>query len=855
MKRLRRAFAALQGIFMLEGLLFALGGANAPSKSFLLSMGDFDPFSFISRYRRSARAAVATPADNDTEAIQVPSLVDIQAYLKEEQKKARGICWRGEACRKRLKVSCSDLENVYIADEDRLAIAKRGGEEAVQNWADARGSACPDGFGSLEQPTSANAPTFERTITDSIELIKMGRDPKQPQWGGLRFRNGTWMVGERSYTLFEKGNVTVIFLVTWPRMEYDNGHAVDLDNGSAVILNFDMATKDANLEIGFDREDDNPVGRFSFGAGPSPAKKIRLEDVQLVTQTTSTIVIRRIKPKEERGIPSTEPPKTEIIIDGKALPNADDITWMDKNAKKGAILDLGCRVDSPKPPPELPETPRTHRNVDAMLSQCFMDGVVHSLLIYSRFVPDDELKMTSSVLNFTLENPKELYRKIDCGRLKEPKDGVIDYANIPGLNATECGAIAIFRCNKGLSWPKAYPFKTQCTIDGTWDAFPNVTDIPSCLNYTAMVCKELEPPKVEAVGEVPVQQLLNDDSFAAGGEINFACPNGSVLSRGDEKVVCIEAKGEFRGDVPKCIIFCPMTGLETRDHLEVRYSDPQVRHGSIVKFKCPNGLDLSPKRAHELMCYAPGEAALELSVEESILGLGGLKNLLQKARGPRLIQPGLSDEDAAEADPEEIPHCVVEGGKCGLPPEPTDVNTLSNWRLAAPRGNQSFAIGTNVTMGCNGSYELRGPTTLLCQEDGSYDRPTPYCVFVDRPVCVQPASDLLSHGYLMFEDGHSTDPDFTMLEGQEIKGVCDDGYVLFPKQDLVITCNGEGQLEPDPATIQCVEEPVRGLGRAEGPCGDLTLDDNIDTVVPLQDKYDFGDRWPLCARLASQWLV
>ncbi|XP_013383226.1 sushi, von Willebrand factor type A, EGF and pentraxin domain-containing protein 1 [Lingula anatina] len=150
-------------------------------------------------------------------------------------------------------------------------------------------------------------------------------------------------------------------------------------------------------------------------------------------------------------------------------------------------------------------------------------------------------------------------------------------------------------------------------------------------------------------------------------------------------------------------------------------------------------------------------------------------------------------------------HGVWEGNQpicelvlCKLPKIPDMVEALER--------KEEYRPGDVARFYCNPGYMLKGPTSVHCDDDGSWD--------VELPSCVSVKCDLpprLDNGIIF----NVSSQDFSM--GTIVTYRCEVGYSLIGKSK--IKCNFKGKWDKDPPSctiVKCRKPPSLQFGRVEG---------------------------------------
>uniref|UniRef100_A0A667ZKN9 Sushi, von Willebrand factor type A, EGF and pentraxin domain-containing protein 1 n=1 Tax=Myripristis murdjan TaxID=586833 RepID=A0A667ZKN9_9TELE len=336
------------------------------------------------------------------------------------------------------------------------------------------------------------------------------------------------------------------------------------------------------------------------------------------------------------------------------------------------------------------------------------------------------------------------------------------------------GSVVSYSCMNGFTLRREV--SVFCLGSGQWSS-----PYPECIPV------ECPQPAEISNGIVDVQGLMYLSTAL------YSCKPGYNLV-GNSTVLCGES-GLWIGGVPSCRpIECSIP--KPVDNGKVTYTKLQFGHGAT--FSCRRGYRLQGPET--LKCLANGEWDMEPPVCTQISCTpprpieNGFVEGLDHSFGVTIFYscfPGFQLVGQNHLTCEEfgwsssIPVCVP--SDCGLPPHidfgeyfrvmehavsqsgrgSGDISKDTRDTTLASPMDLSFLQGTMIAYRCHKGYDLTNPTTLVCQEDGSWNGTAPSCVPAE---CETPPSP--EHGWVNVTD--------TSL-GSLVKYACEEGYELRGK--------------------------------------------------------------------------
>ncbi|XP_035663519.1 P-selectin-like [Branchiostoma floridae] len=380
------------------------------------------------------------------------------------------------------------------------------------------------------------------------------------------------------------------------------------------------------------------------------------------------------------------------------------------------------------------------------------------------------------------------------------------------------GDAKVFQCHTGHELQGAA--NTTCQEDGTWsDPVPSCTPV-ECLNLTA--------PENGDMSEGRVYQDV----------VNFTCDIGFDLF-GSSVTMC-QADGEWSHPVPSCppgecpLLIAPINGNKTGNNWI----------GHVVEFFCDEGYDLVGEANTTCLLnrtwtnLAPICRAIECPTVSAPKngGMSGSYSYLDVLAFT--CQSGYNLEGVTSII------CQADRTWNGTAPNCTAVPCPP---LTAPtNGSMSGEeyYPSAVQFECDTGYNRVGPTSIICQADGTWSASPPVCNIVVCPQLVTPDHCSMSEGSV-YQDVVT----FTCNVGYEREGVAN------------ITCLADGTWTDYPPTCPIIKcplliGPLDGSFTGENSYMDVAVfscnlgheRQGAESITCLPDKTWSGDV-PTCTRI------
>ncbi|KAG7461968.1 hypothetical protein MATL_G00196770 [Megalops atlanticus] len=306
--------------------------------------------------------------------------------------------------------------------------------------------------------------------------------------------------------------------------------------------------------------------------------------------------------------------------------------------------------------------------------------------------------------------------------------------------------------------------------------------------------------------------LSTDLSFLQGTLIVYHCHTGYELS-GVSALVCQE-DGLWNGTAPVCLP-ADCDPPASPEHGSVTFSDTAL--GSLVQYICDEGYELEGQTIRQCVsgrqwsdtapyckavsCGDPGVIANGTILGNSFTYPSVIHYechagfLLQGSDTSTCLSDGQWDS--------KKPWC--EPVSCGPPVVAGDVRVEG----------EEYTFNKQVLYSCKSGFVLEGPASSLCLANGNWSHTSPTC----RPaVCGRPP--LILNGHLQGSDfGYKS----------EVTYVCDEGYTLIGRSQLV--CQGDGLWDAPPpscAIITC--DPPEDISHGYLNGTSFNFDDVVEYV-------------------------
>ncbi|GFN78324.1 cub and sushi domain-containing protein 1 [Plakobranchus ocellatus] len=226
---------------------------------------------------------------------------------------------------------------------------------------------------------------------------------------------------------------------------------------------------------------------------------------------------------------------------------------------------------------------------------------------------------------------------------------------------------------------------------------------------------------------------ISTQDFRFGSKVNFSCIEGYNLVGPMSKTCWVGGKW-YPPQKPVCqIVSCGSVPIPEGSYL---ISVSGITYGHTARFECHEGYKLDGNINKTLQCTSQGWESNKLKCQEitcpkqrpplkgsawaSSIDFGTLREFI--CGPPRRVVGSMFSYCTQWGNwSDEVPVCEVP--HCPMLPRPQNGELSSHTRVGA---------GTSVTILCNPGYILRGPDTLLCQDNQKYDKPLPTCVDVDE---------------------------------------------------------------------------------------------------------------------------
>ncbi|RUS82417.1 hypothetical protein EGW08_009805, partial [Elysia chlorotica] len=312
-----------------------------------------------------------------------------------------------------------------------------------------------------------------------------------------------------------------------------------------------------------------------------------------------------------------------------------------------------------------------------------------------------------------------------------------------------------------------------------------------------------EAPTCEPTKCRPPPDLAHGDveytNMSPGGLVRHKCNEGYVLV-GEFQRIC-QANLTLSGGPPRCEpVSCGP--LQPPLHGSIAHSPDNAIYGAVISFTCNLGYYLSSDGNRSCLSNGSwsGEPPTCVPVEcppKSIPISNGQVNSTERTFGE--IQ-AYSCDSGYQLHGSAVRVCQADG--TWDQPEPF-CQIIQCPELMIPNGlvnTSERSFSTHVSVSCISHYRLEGPSTIVCDENGEWEGGDPRCINVE---CSPPVPILNGN--------------VTVINNLTIKHECENGYRLIGKQ--VQVCDLDGSWVPD--IPLCEKITCENLNATDFPNGEI----------------------------------
>uniref|UniRef100_A0A3Q2QHC0 CUB and Sushi multiple domains 3 n=1 Tax=Fundulus heteroclitus TaxID=8078 RepID=A0A3Q2QHC0_FUNHE len=403
------------------------------------------------------------------------------------------------------------------------------------------------------------------------------------------------------------------------------------------------------------------------------------------------------------------------------------------------------------------------------------------------------------------DSPVPACQAVSCGPPKAPINGGVLTADY------SVGTRVSYFCNDGYRLSSKELTSAICQPDGTWS---NHNKIPRCSGYgsadsslpecSVCVCFFSSPAGHCGIPEGIVNGQVIGENFGYRDTVVYQCLPGYRLI-GSSVRICHQ-DNQWSGQLPICIsISCGHPGSP----IYGRTVGNGFNLNDVVSFVCNRGYEMEgPARAQcqanrqwshppptckVVNCSDPGIPAN--SIRQSKIEHGnftfGTVVFYDCNPGYYLFgSPVLTCQPTGQWD-KPLPECIVVD--CGHPGSP-------------PNGvltGEKFTFGSTVRYSCLGGRQLKGESSRMCQLNGMWSAPMPFCSGDITGSCGDPG--IPSHG-------SREQTDFRIRS--KVYFTCSEGYELIGSSDRMCFPNGTWSgTQPFCKPVQCGNPGTPSNGR------------------------------------------